>query len=66
MLALVKQWPNHNAIMKNAGLEPVFYRYYNKAANALDFDGLMTDVQQAEKGSAFLVHPCAHNPTGVC
>jgi aspartate aminotransferase len=31
----------------------------------LDFEGLMSDIENAEEGSFFLLHACAHNPTGV-
>jgi aspartate/tyrosine/aromatic aminotransferase len=58
------QWPNHGAIMRNSGLEPVTYRYYDKKKNALDMDGMLADIEAADTQSAFLFHPCAHNPTG--
>lgn len=31
----------------------------------LIFVGLLTDVQAAEDESVFLLHACAHNPTGI-
>jgi len=50
--------------MKSAGLEPVMYRYFDPKTNSLDFTGWLQDVQTAETGSVFLIHACAHNPTG--
>eukprot|EP00617_Octactis_speculum_P001363 CAMPEP_0185773304 /NCGR_PEP_ID=MMETSP1174-20130828/72888_1 /TAXON_ID=35687 /ORGANISM="Dictyocha speculum, Strain CCMP1381" /LENGTH=398 /DNA_ID=CAMNT_0028459927 /DNA_START=184 /DNA_END=1380 /DNA_ORIENTATION=- len=58
-------WGNHIPIMGNAGLEVRRYRYFDKATNGLDFTGMMEDVQSAPEGSIFLLHACAHNPTGV-
>jgi aspartate aminotransferase len=58
-------WANHGAVFKDSGLEIAKYRYYNKDTIGLDFEGLIADVKGAEKGSIFLLHACAHNPTGV-
>jgi len=58
-------WANHSAVFKDSGLEIAKYRYYNKDTIGLDFEGLIDDVKGAEKGSIFLLHACAHNPTGV-
>ena len=57
-------WGNHLPIMKNAGLEIPKYRYFNPKTKGFDFDGMLADVRAAKDGSAFLVHACAHNPTG--
>jgi len=51
--------------MKDAGLEPVKYRYFNPSTCGVDFDGLIHDVQSAPNGSVFMLHACAHNPTGI-
>lgn len=58
-------WANHKNVFSEAGMEPVQYRYYDKKNIALDFDGLVEDLRNAENGSAVLLHACAHNPTGV-
>ncbi|KAG9233839.1 glutamate oxaloacetate transaminase 2 [Amylocarpus encephaloides] len=58
-------WANHGAVFKDSGLEVEKYRYYNKDTIGLDFDGMIADIKAAPKGSAFLLHACAHNPTGV-
>lgn len=60
------QWGNHIPIMKNSGLEPASYRYFDPATNGVDFAGFLDDVQAAENGSIFMLHACAHNPTGSC
>jgi len=58
-------WANHAAVFKDAGLKVEKYRYYNKDTIGLDFDGMVADIKAAPKGSLFLLHACAHNPTGV-
>ncbi|KAI9789314.1 MAG: aspartate transaminase aat1 [Peltula sp. TS41687] len=58
-------WANHAAIMNDAGLHVKKYRYYNKETIGLDFDGMLSDVKDAPKGSVFVFHACAHNPTGI-
>ncbi|KAI0425152.1 pyridoxal phosphate-dependent transferase [Xylaria sp. FL1042] len=58
-------WANHKAVFSDAGLKVQQYRYYDKNTIGLDFDGLIADVKAAPKGSIFLFHACAHNPTGV-
>ncbi|KAL7412820.1 aspartate aminotransferase [Mrakia frigida] len=58
-------WMNHHAIFKNVGIEPVTYPYYDPATVGLDFEGYKASLNAAEDGSVFLIHGCAHNPTGV-
>lgn len=58
-------WANHGAVFKDSGLKVEKYRYYNKDTIGLDFDGMVADIKAAPKGSVFLLHACAHNPTGV-
>lgn len=58
-------WANHAAVFKDAGLTVEKYRYYNRDTIGLDFEGMVADIKAAPKGSLFLLHACAHNPTGV-
>lgn len=58
-------WANHKAVFQDAGLKVEQYRYYNKDTIGLDFDGMAQDLRSAPDGSIFLLHACAHNPTGV-
>ncbi|OBT74863.1 hypothetical protein VF21_06733 [Pseudogymnoascus sp. 05NY08] len=58
-------WANHGAIFTESGLEVQKYRYYNKETIGLDFEGMVADIKAADKGSVFLLHACAHNPTGI-
>ncbi|TFK76551.1 aspartate aminotransferase [Pluteus cervinus] len=58
-------WANHHAIFKNVGIEPVDYPYYDPKTIGLDFNGFIGALQAATPRSVFLLHACAHNPTGV-
>ncbi len=57
-------WGNHLNIVKKAGLNPEYYRYFDYKHNNLDLKGYLHDIDRAEDGSVFLLHACAHNPTG--
>jgi aspartate aminotransferase, mitochondrial len=57
-------WPNHIPIMKNAGLEPAQYTYYDADGCKYNHKGCVNDITNAPNGSVFLMHACAHNPTG--
>lgn len=58
-------WPNHNNIIRDAGLAVSSYRYYNKDTRQVDFEGMCADLENADEGTVILLHACAHNPTGV-
>src|SRR5690606_37088258 len=58
-------WANHKAIFNDSHLKVETYRYYDKKTIGLDINGLLEDVRAAPKNSVFLLHACAHNPTGV-
>lgn len=58
-------WANHVGVFQSSGLNIEYYRYYHAETNGLDFDGLLTDLQQAQAGDIVLLHGCCHNPTGI-
>ncbi|KAL0947026.1 hypothetical protein HGRIS_013169 [Hohenbuehelia grisea] len=58
-------WANHQAIFKNVGIEPVDYPYYDPKTIGLDYSGFIGALESAPARSVFLLHACAHNPTGV-
>ncbi|KAL8441539.1 hypothetical protein Emag_007082 [Eimeria magna] len=47
------------------GLEIREYRYWDPATKGVDFEGLLTDLEEAPFMSVLVLHACAHNPTGV-
>ena len=57
-------WENHRAIFQNAGFEVGSYRYYDAANRAIDFDGMIADLNAAAAGTVVVLHACCHNPTG--
>lgn len=56
---------NHHAIFRNVGITPIDYPYYDPATIGLAFQPLLAHIKAAPEKSVFLLHPCAHNPTGV-
>ncbi|XP_065853325.1 aspartate aminotransferase, mitochondrial-like [Euphorbia lathyris] len=58
-------WSNHHNIWRDAQIPIRSFRYYDSNLKSLNFTALMEDVKNAPDGSFFLLHPCAHNPTGV-
>lgn len=58
-------WPNHGPLISTSGLKLENYRYYDPVTRGLDVDGLTSDWKSLPVGSVLLVHPSAHNPTGV-
>jgi aspartate aminotransferase len=58
-------WANHHAIFNNVGVKPRLYPYYDPRTIGLDFSGFVATLKSAPERSVFLLHACAHNPTGV-
>ncbi|KAK0238195.1 aspartate aminotransferase [Armillaria nabsnona] len=58
-------WMNHHAIFSNVGITLVEYPYYNAKTRAIDFDGMLSTMRNAPSRSIFVLHACAHNPTGL-
>jgi aspartate aminotransferase len=58
-------WANHNQILTNVGLQVASYPYFDKNTRGLAYDGMLDAIRSAPERSIILLHPCAHNPTGV-
>ncbi|KAM9326111.1 aspartate aminotransferase, cytoplasmic [Gastrophryne carolinensis] len=59
-------WENHNAVFLDAGFKDLRpYRYWDAANRGLDLKGLLQDFENAPEHSIFVLHACAHNPTGT-
>lgn len=58
-------WINHFAIFRNVGIEPTTYPYYDPNTIGLAYDAFLLTLKFAPENSVFLLHACAHNPTGV-
>ncbi|CAK9144286.1 unnamed protein product, partial [Ilex paraguariensis] len=61
----VPTWANHHNIWRDAQVPQKTFHYYHPESRGLDFPSLMDDTKNAPNGSFFLLHACAHNPTGV-
>ncbi|KAL9243726.1 hypothetical protein vseg_017580 [Gypsophila vaccaria] len=61
----VPTWANHHNIWRDAHVPLKTYHYYHPESKGLDFSAMLEDIKNAPKGSFFLLHACAHNPTGV-
>eukprot|EP01092_Planopodium_desertum_P012115 TRINITY_DN5657_c0_g1_i4.p1 TRINITY_DN5657_c0_g1~~TRINITY_DN5657_c0_g1_i4.p1 ORF type:complete len:339 (-),score=86.06 TRINITY_DN5657_c0_g1_i4:28-1044(-) len=57
-------WANHIPLCTDAGLKVKYYRYYDSATNTFNEKGFLEDLSKAPSGQIFLLHACAHNPTG--
>jgi aspartate/tyrosine/aromatic aminotransferase len=58
-------WIVHRNLFGDAGFQVFDYPYWHQGSHGLDFDGWMRTIGEAPRHSIFVVHACAHNPTGV-
>lgn len=58
-------WANHNQIFQTIGYTVEAYPYWNNDTKSLDIEGFVNTIETAPQGSIFLLHACAHNPTGL-
>lgn len=57
---------NHRLLFNHAGFSDIrSYRYWDSDNRKLDFDNLIEDLNKAPEDSVIVLHPCAHNPTGI-
>ena len=57
-------WGNHVAIMRDAGLEPAQYAYFDATRCSYDHAAFTAALHAMPNGSVVMLHACAHNPTG--
>lgn len=59
-------WENHNGVFSAAGFKDIrSYHYWDAAKRGLDLQGFLNDLESAPEFSIFVLHACAHNPTGT-
>ncbi len=58
-------WPNHQAILRAAGLAFRTYPYFDKARCEVDWPAMKAALAEAGPGDVVLLHGCCHNPTGA-
>ncbi|KAJ5169997.1 aminotransferase [Penicillium coprophilum] len=57
-------WSNHHQVFSSLGFQCQSFRYYNPETKDLDIDSYYSALKSAEPDSVFIIHACAHNPTG--
>lgn len=59
-------WENHNGVFTDAGFKDIRpYHYWDAAKRGLDLAGFLDDLEKAPEYAVFVLHACAHNPTGT-
>lgn len=58
-------WANHKAIFEAQGMKTATYPYWDAATKSLKFAEYLETIKTATAGSVFVLHSCAHNPTGL-
>jgi aspartate aminotransferase len=58
-------WTNHRGVFTRAGMKIEFYKYYDRVKHKVDFEGMCASVKTMPPGSAMLLQPCCHNPSGM-
>jgi len=58
-------WDNHHAIFNKSGLATEKYPYWDAAKKSFRFNDFLSHLRSSDEGSVYLMHACAHNPTGV-
>lgn len=58
-------WPNHRQVFSMAGLKVESYPYYDIQNHRFCFDEFIKAIEHMQRGSAILLQPCCHNPTGI-
>ena len=58
-------WANHKNIFETQGMKTVTYPYWDAATKSLNLSGFIKSIQDAPTSSVFVLHACAHNPTGL-
>lgn len=64
-LSMMTHTANHKSIFSNVGLKTVDYPYYDPSTIGLALPKFLDFLKSAPEQSVFLLHACAHNPTGV-
>ena len=58
-------WAVHRTLFQDVRFKVEEYPYYDANTNGLDFKGWLSCIHKAPERSIFIVHACAHNPTGI-
>ncbi|PVV03950.1 hypothetical protein BB560_001553 [Smittium megazygosporum] len=57
-------WTNHRSVFGLAGFKVDVYTYWDSSLKTISFEKYISSIRDAPEGSVFILHACAHNPTG--
>ena len=57
-------WSNHRIMFEYSGFTVLDYPYYDNGTRAIRWNAFKDTLARADPGSVFVLHACAHNPTG--
>ncbi|CAD7924725.1 unnamed protein product [Amoebophrya sp. A120] len=58
-------WGNHPTIFEKSGMVVEKYPYWNAEKKSIRVKEWIAHINAAEPGALYIIHPCAHNPTGM-
>ncbi len=58
-------WANHIPLLSGCGLKLERYPYYDAATGGVQFEALLSALDQLPARAVVLLHACCHNPTGA-
>jgi aspartate/tyrosine/aromatic aminotransferase len=58
-------WPVHRRVFEDAHLQVATYPYLEATGRAVNAASIVHAMYEAKEGSIFVLHACAHNPTGA-
>ena len=58
-------WENHRALFESAGFPVTTYVYYDAHTHGVNFNGMLTSLNELPAQSIVVLHACCHNPTGI-
>lgn len=58
-------WANHKGIFTACGFNINEYPYYNSETKEVNFEEMISALNNVPEGDVVLLHVCCHNPTGV-
>jgi aspartate aminotransferase len=58
-------WANHMPLLSGCGLKLERYPYFDASTGAVNFDAMISTIDQLPAASVVLLHASCHNPTGA-
>lgn len=58
-------WPNHSPLLGDTGLQLSNYPYYDPKTHGVNFEAMLTCLEQVPATDVVLLHACCHNPSGA-